>query len=188
MFLVVVLRNDGAGALSLFQSIFIAEQEFVFYLCCLVATHLGYFLHALDAVFHGVEVFQLQLCVDDFLVAHGVHRAVHVDDVAVVEAAQHVDDGIALADVAQELVAESFTFAGAFHQPGNVDNVAHGGYDTPRVNQLGELRQPFVGYGHLPHLGVDCAEREVCRLCLCAAQAVEKSGFSYVGKAHDTSF
>ena len=37
-------------------------------------------------------------------------------------------------------------------------------------------------------LGVDCTEREVCRLCLCAAKAVEKSGFSYVGKAHDTSF
>lgn len=113
---------------------------------------------------------------------------VHVDDVAVVEAAQHVNDGVALADVAQELVAESFTFAGALHQSGNVYDVAHGRYDTPRVNQLGELRQSFVGYGHLPHLGVDCTEREVCRLCLCAAQAVEKSGFSYVGKAHDTSF
>ena len=188
MFLVVVLRDDGAGALSLFQGILVAEQEFVLYLCSLVATHLGYFLYALDAVFHGFEVFQLQLCVDDFLVAYGVHRAVHVDDVAIVEAAQHVDDGVALADVAQELVAESFTFAGALHQSGNVYDVTHGGYDTPRVNQLGELRQSFVGYGHLSHLGVDCTEREVCRLCLCAAQAVEKSGFSYVGKAHDTSF
>lgn len=188
MFLVVVLRDDGAGALSLFQGILVAEQEFVLYLCSLVATHLGYFLYALDAVFHGFEVLQLQLCVDDFLVAHGVHRTVHVDDVAVVEAAQHVNDGVALADVAQELVAESFTFAGALHQSGNVDDVAHGRYDTPRVNQLGELRQSFVGYGHLSHLGVDCTEREVCRLCLCAAQAVEKSGFSYVGKAHDTSF
>ena len=90
-------------------------------------THLGYFLYALDAVFHGFEVFQLQLCVDDFLVAYGVHRAVHVDDVAIVEAAQHVDDGVALADVAQELVAESFTFAGALHQSGNV-------YDDKTIN------------------------------------------------------
>ncbi len=59
LFLVVVLRNGGAGALSLFQGILVAEQEFVLYLCRLVATHFGYLLYTLDAVFHRVEVLQL---------------------------------------------------------------------------------------------------------------------------------
>jgi hypothetical protein len=185
---VLLVQFDGAGAAALFEYGLVLEQQFDGALGILVAARRGLLLGLRQPALDGFEVFELQLGVDDSFVAHGVYRAVHMGDVAVVEAAQHVNDGVALADVAQELVAESFTFAGALHQSGNVDDVAHGRYDTPRVNQLGELRQSFVGYGHLPHLGVDCTEREVCRLCLCAAQAVEKSGFSYVGKAHDTSF
>jgi hypothetical protein len=38
-------------------------------------------------------------------------------DVVVLEAAQHVDDGIDLADIAEELVAQPFTLAGAANQP-----------------------------------------------------------------------
>ena len=186
--LVFVLRSDGAGTASLFQGFLVAEQESVFRLGLLVAAHLGLFFHTLDAVLHRFQVFQLELGVDDFLVAHGVHRAVHVDDVAVVEAAQHVDDGVALADVAQELVAQSFALAGAFHQSGDVHDVAHGGDDASRMYQFGQFGQPFIGYGYLAHLGVNRAKGKVCRLRLCAGQAVEKGGFPHVGEAHDTCF
>ena len=109
-------------------------------------------------------------------------------DIAVVEAAQYVDDGVALADVAQKLITQSFTFAGAFHQSGNIDNIAYGGHDTSRMNDFGEFGQSFVGYGYLSHLGVDGTKRKVCRLCFCAGQAVEKSGFPYVGQSHYTCF
>ena len=111
-----------------------------------------------------------------------------MDDVAVVEAAEHVDDGVALADVAQELVAQAFTLAGAFDESGNIDDVAHGGDDAARMDDFGQLGQSFVGHGYLAHLGVDGTEREVGCLCLRAGQAVEECGFSHVGKAHDTCF
>lgn len=78
-----------------------------------------------------------------------------------------MDNGVALADVAQKLVAQSFTFAGAFHQSGNIDNVAYGGHDASWMNDFGEFGQSLVRHGYLTHLGVDSTKRKVCRLCLC---------------------
>ena len=149
LFFIVVLRYYGAGALSLFQRVFVAEQEFVLYLRHFVSAYFGYLFHALDAVFHRIEVFQLEFGIDDFLVAYRVYATVHVYD---------------------------------------IDNIAYGGHDTSRMNDFGEFGQSLVGYGYLSHLGVDGTKRKVCRLCFCAGQAVEKSGFPYVGQSHYTCF
>ncbi len=46
--------------------------------------------------------------VDDFDVAHGVNRAGDVVDVRVLEAADDLHDGVHLADVAEEFVAQTF--------------------------------------------------------------------------------
>ena len=55
--------------------------------------------------------------------AIGIDPALDVGDVAVLEAAQHVDDRIDLADVGEELVAEPFALGGAADQPGDVDEL-----------------------------------------------------------------
>ena len=47
-------------------------------------------------------------------------------DVAALEAAQHVDDRVDLADVGEELVAEPFALGGAAHQAGDVDELELG--------------------------------------------------------------
>ena len=111
-----------------------------------------------------------------------------MDDVGVVKAAEHVDDGVALADVGQELVAQSFALAGALHQSGNVHNVTDGGHNASGVYQLGQFGQTLVGNAHLAHLGVDGAEGEIGSLRLCAAQTVKKGGLAYVGQSYDSSF
>ena len=155
------------------QGFFVAQQQFQFHLGSLVSTYLGHFLHALDAVFYGFQVFQLQFRIDDFLIAQRVYRTVYVNDVIVFEAAQHVDDGVALADVSQELIAQAFSLAGTLHKAGNVYNVAHSGHNATRMYQFGQSCQSLVGHGYLSHLGVDSTKRKVGCLCLSAAQAVE---------------
>ena len=60
----------------------------------------------------------------------GFDRAVDVDDVGIVEAAHHVDDGGGLADVAEELVAEALAGAGAAHEAGDVDELDRRGQDA----------------------------------------------------------
>ncbi len=77
----------------------------------------------------AVEVGEDQFEVDDLDVALGVDAVGDVDDVLVLEAAHHVGDGIGLADVGEELVAQTFTLGGARHQAGDVDEF-HGGRDA----------------------------------------------------------
>ena len=59
------------------------------------------------ALLHGFDVGQHQLGVDDVDVPGGIDAAVYMDDVLVLKAAHDVDDGVHLADVAEELVAQA---------------------------------------------------------------------------------
>ena len=60
----------------------------------------------------------------------GSTETVHMHDVGVVEASQHMEDGIGFPDIGKELVPETFSLACAFHKPGYVDNL-HGGRGQP---------------------------------------------------------
>ncbi len=172
--LILRVKGHRACALALEQSLTISLQNVKLDACLLVASHLGSLLHLLHTALHRLQVLELQLGVNDFLVPHRVDAAIHMHDVAVVEAAQHMDDGVTLAYVGQELVAQPLALAGSLDQPGDVHDVTHGGHDTARVDQFGQLGEPLVGHGHLAQLRVDGAEGEIGRLCLGAGQAVEK--------------
>ena len=91
-------------------------------------------LHLVDAALDGLEVTQLQLQVDDFLVAHGIYCSVNVGHVVVVEAAQHMDNGVSLTDIAQELVAQALATAGTLDQTGDIDDLDRGGHDACRIH------------------------------------------------------
>jgi hypothetical protein len=137
----------------------------------------------------GLEVLELQLCVNDILVGCGVYGSIALTyDVIVVEAADDVDDGVALTDVTEELVAEALTLGGTLHQSGDIYDLTRCGHDTSRMDDLSELRQTLVGYGDDTEVGFNRTEGEVGCLCLSARQAVEKRGFADVRQAHDTTF
>ena len=69
-----------------------------------------------------LHVGQHQLGVDDLGIAHRVDRAFDMGDLAL-EAAQHVQHGVGLADIGQELVAQPLALRRAAHQPGDVDEL-----------------------------------------------------------------
>ena len=137
--------------------------------------HLGVFVSCLchllllaQSRLYGLQVFELQLGVDYLLVANRVYRSVHVCDVVVVEAAQHVDDGVGLTDVSEEFVSESFALACSLHESGDVYYLAGCRHDASGVYYLGELRESLVGHGDNTDVRFYSTEREVCRLCLSA--------------------
>ena len=84
--LVFCVERDRTSTLPLLQGFFIAHQHLVGLLCLFVATRLRLFLHLGYAALYRLEVFYLQLGIDDLLVAHRVHLAVDMHDVVVVEA------------------------------------------------------------------------------------------------------
>ena len=179
--------RHGAGRASLFEGLFVADQNLVEAFGVFVTAALGLFLDLAEAAFDRFEVFQLEFRVDDLLVAHRIDRSVDVGDVAVFEAAQHVDDGVGFTDVGQKLVAEAFAFRGPFDQTGDVHDLDGGRYDPFRIVDLDQFVESLVGDGDHAHVRLDGAERKVRRLGLSVREAVEKRGFAYVRQAHDAA-
>ena len=121
----------AAHRLSLLEVLFEALAHF--YLAHrLTGSALGGLARAVQALLEGFEVLELQLKINRFLVAERIHATVDVNNVVVFKAAQHVQNRVALANVAQKLVAEALALARALHQAGDVDD-----FDRGRLHPLG---------------------------------------------------
>ena len=90
------------------------------------------------------EIGQHQLGVDHFDVANRIDRAADVMNVAAFETAHDLHDRVHFADVAEELIAESFAGARAFDQAGDVDKLDRGRNDLLRLRHL---RRAFAAAG-----------------------------------------
>ena len=88
---------------------------------------------------------------------------------------------IGLADVGEELIAESLALASTFDQSCYVDNLYRGRHRPLRVLHLDQLIETLIRHGDDPNVGFDRAEGEVGRLRLSVRQAVKQSGLTDVG-------
>ena len=104
------------------------REDFDLHACGLVACGSG-FLSLVQAALDSLEVFEKKFVVDDFLVAYGVDGTVDVGDIVVVEAAEDMYDGVSLADIGEEFVAETLTFRCSLDQTGDVDYLDCSRYD-----------------------------------------------------------
>ena len=89
-----------------------------------------------------------------------------MDYIAVIEAAQDVQDGVGLADIGQELVAEALALAGALDQAGDVDDVDRGRDGPLRLAELRQGLQALIGYIGGAEVGFYGAEGEIGALGL----------------------
>ena len=76
----------------------------------------------------------------------GIHLPGHVDDVAILEAANHLKNRVDLANVAEELVAQPFTFASSLDDPGNVDEPQRGRHQLLGDDVPADPRADCQGY------------------------------------------
>ena len=109
-----------------------------------------------------------------------------MDDVVIVKAAHHMDNGVSGADVAQKLVAQALAPGGALYQARDVHKLDDGGGEFLGLVQLGQIVQPLVRHGHHAHIGLDGAEGEVCGRRARVGDGVKQSGFAHVGQSDDT--
>ncbi len=133
------------------------------------------------------EVGEDQFGVDDLDVAHGIDRAADVVDVGVLETAHDLHDGVHLADVAEELVAQTLAAARAAHQSGDVHELDRRRDQLLRAGQLAQHPQPGIGHGDDADVRVNGAKGIVGRLRLAGAgDGVEEGGFTDVGQSDDS--
>ena len=131
----------------------------------------------------------MQLRVDNVLVGCGIHwRAALSHDVVVVETTNDMDNGVTLANVAKELVAQALALGSALHQPGDVHYLARRRHYAARVHNLRQFGESLIGHGDDTEVRLYRTEREIGCLCLSARQAVEKRGLAHIRQSHDTTF
>ena len=140
----------------------------------------------LRAPLHGLQIRQHQLQVDHLDVAPGVDAAVHMDDVLILKTAHHVHDGVHLADVREELVAQPLAPAGALDQTRDVHKFHRRRRDLLGLIHPGQLVKPLVRHRHHAGVGLDGAEGIVGRLRARARDGVEQRALAYVGESHDS--
>ena len=122
------------------------------------------FSSADDAALQAVEIGQHQLGLDRLDVGDRIDPALDMGDVRVLEAAHDMGDGVAFADVGEELVAEALALGGAAHQAGDVDEGQPRRDDLGRAADAGERVEAPVRHGDVADVRLDGAERVVRRL------------------------
>ena len=172
------LARVQVGA-NFFQQVFLQLRMFV------RAFHvLGDFFPPL---FDRFDVGQHQFGGDDFDVAHGIHAARNVHDVGVLEAADDMQDGVHLADMAQKLVAQAFAVRRAFHEARNVHEFNRRGNEGLGFRDFCERFEPRFRHGDDAEVRLDGAERVVLRRSLVrTGDGIEQRGFPDVGQTDDS--
>ena len=188
-----LVKVKAAGGLACAQVISQLLQPGGFSGSTLVVAALGSLGHPARAVLNDLEVREDQLVVNGIDVGDGVHGLGlgyvlhHMDDVVVIKAAHHMHDGIALADVAQELVAQACTLAGTLDQTGDVYKLHDGRCLFIGLPDLSQLVQPLVRHGHDAAVGLNGAEGVVGGFrVLGGGDGVEQSGLADVRQTDDT--
>ena len=105
--------------------------------------------------------------------------------IIIVKAAQHMDDSIRLADVSQELIAESLALAGTLHQSCDIDDLHRGRYHAALgLAEVAQLDESLIRHGDHAHVRLYRAERKIGRLRLGVTQTVKKGRFAHIRQTH----
>ena len=181
-----LFQFETTGTLPLLQMLDKAGEERHLFDGVLVP-RLGRLLDLGHARLHRFQILELKFDVDDLFVPDGIDAPVDVHNVVVLEAAQHVQNGVRRPDVAQELVAQTFPFARAFDQAGDVHNFNRGRHHVLGIDQLRQFVQSVIGHGDDTEVGFDGAKREIRTLRLRVGKTVEKGRFAHIGQADDAA-
>ena len=145
----------------------------------------GLLLQPRDRLLQRLQVGQDQLGLDRRQVGLRVHLAVDVGDVVVAEHPGDLADRGRLADVGEELVAETLALGRAADDAGDVDELDGRGHQPGRLHQLTQRLQARVGDADDADVRLDRGERVVRREDVVLGQRVEERGLAGVGKADD---
>ena len=106
--------------------------------------------------------------------------------VGVTEETHDFADGVRLADVREELVAQALALAGAGHETRDVHELDGGGHDARGMVDVRQRVQARVGHGHHAHVGLDGGERVVGREAALVREGREQRGLADVRQTDDT--
>jgi len=111
-----------------------------------------------------------------------------VHDVRVLEAAHHVRDGVAFADIGEELVAQAFALRCAGHEPRDIDELDRGGDDFfLRLAMAASLARRGSGTSTMPIFG-SMVQNDSSPPQSPPWSDIEESRLPYVGQPDNSAF
>src|SRR4029453_29367 len=96
-----------------------------------------------------------QLYLNGLDIPHRVYGALDVDDVVILKAADHLNDGVRLANVGQKLVAQPLALGSPADKPGDIDKLDSRRHDHGRLDISRQRFEPLVRKRHNTTGGVD---------------------------------
>ena len=148
---------------------------------------LGKALDLVEAVLHNFEVGYDDLRLDDFHVPRRLYARVDMGHALALEAPDHMGDRVDLADLAEEPVAQSFTFVGVLDETGDIDELDGRGGDFLGLDQIGKRGEARVGHRHDADVRLDCAEGIRLGSHGQGSEGVEYSRFAGVRQTDDAA-
>ena len=79
-----------------------------------------------------------------------------------------MNDGIHFTDVCQKFIAQSFAFACAFYQSGNINNFNLCRNNPVGFHQFRQFIQPFIRNIYQTYIGFNSTKTIIACLCFCA--------------------
>ena len=180
-------ERNGTRGLRFVQGrkeLFAGENEFEGFFVAALARLLGI---AVEGLFHGCEVGEREFGVDHRNVLERIDVAGHVNDVVVLEATDDVRDGVAFADVGEELIAEAFALACSGDETSDVDEFHDRGHNAFGLDDFRQGRKARIGHFDDARVRFDRAEGIVFRGDARLRECIENGRLADVGQADDAT-
>ena len=144
--------------------------------------------HLVEGAAHRLQVCQGKLHVHGLDVIDRPAAAGGPLDILILEAAHDVNEGIDIADVGEELVAQPLPAGSAFGQAGDVHEAHLGGDDLLRLDVPVDAGEAVIGHGHDADVGLDACEGIAGDGGARRGEGVEERALSDVWQADDADF
>lgn len=149
-----VLQDLGSGGLLFLELLHLKR---------LTATA-GLLLQGIEGLLDELDILDAQLLADNVQVTGRVDITLDVNNLGIIEAANHLEDGIDSANVGQERVTKTSTSRGTAGQTGNIIHSQVGGNLRLGLVVVAEPIEPVIGDNNTGLLGVNGGIGEVGRV------------------------
>lgn len=148
------LKNLGSSSLFFLQLLHLQR----------LSTATSLLAKKVKSLLNKLDILDAELLVDDGQITAGIDVTLNVDDLGIIEAANHLEDGIDSADVRQERVTQTGSGRGTAGETGNIVHGQVGGNLRLGLVVLAEPVEPLIGNDDTGLLGVNGGIWEIGRV------------------------
>jgi hypothetical protein len=150
-----------------------------------LATTASLLAQGLEGLLDELHILDTELLANDSQITNGVDITLDVDNLGIIEAANHLEDGIDSTNVRQERVTQTSTSRGTTGETGNIVHGQVGGNLRLGLVVVDEPVVPVIGNNDTGLLGVNGGIGEVGRVTQRRlGDGLEESRFADVGKTN----